>query len=155
NISPDCQWAVHTHSSFGTPPVTRLIRLPSHEEVRVLAANKKLHETVAKLQRGPSEFFKIDIGDGVQLDGWVMKPPGLDAGKKYPVLFSVYGEPADQTVVDKWEARTYMWHLLLTQQGYLVMSVDNRGTPAPRGREFRKYIYRRMGEVTPKDQAAA
>jgi dipeptidyl-peptidase-4 len=155
DISPDGTWAIHTHSSFSTPPVVRLVRLDGHEEVRVLSANKKQHENVNKLKRGPAEFFKIDIGDGVQLDGWVMKPPSFDPARKYPVLFYVYGEPAAQTVLDQWSRGNYLWHLLLTQQGYVVVSVDNRGTPAPRGREFRKYIYRRLGEVTPRDQAAA
>lgn len=155
NLSPDAKWAIHTHSSFDSPPVIRLVRLPEHKEVRTLAANKKLHDTVSKLKRTPTEFFRVDIGDGLELDGWCIKPPDFDASKKYPLFFYVYGEPAAQTVLDSWGATRYLWHLMLAQQGYVVVSVDNRGTPAPRGRDFRKYIYRQMGIVAPKDQAAA
>jgi dipeptidyl-peptidase-4 len=70
-------------------------------------------------------------------------------------LFFVYGEPWGQTVVDRWGGRDRMWHTMLAQQGYIVMSVDNRGTPAPRGRAWRKIIYRKMGIVNSGDQAAA
>jgi dipeptidyl-peptidase-4 len=71
------------------------------------------------------------------------------------VLFYVYGEPAGQTVLDRWEGRYYPWHLLLAQKGYVIMSVDNRGTPAPRGRAWRKCIYRQIGILASQDQAAA
>ena len=97
----------------------------------------------------------MDIGEGVQLDGWMIKPPDFDPQKKYPVLFHVYGEPWGQTVLDRWGGRDRLWHTMLAQQGYIVMSVDNRGTPAPRGRAWRKIIYRKMGIVNSGDQAAA
>jgi dipeptidyl-peptidase-4 len=155
NISPDAAWAVHTFSTFDTPPVTDLVALPEHKSVRVLAESKKLQQTIKALKRQPTEFFRIDIGDGVELDGWCMKPPDFDPAKRYPVLFHVYGEPAGQTVLDRWGGQTYLWHLLLAQKGYLVMSVDNRGTPAPRGRDWRKIIYRQVGILAPKEQAAA
>ena len=83
-----------------------------------------------------------------------MKPPDFNPGKKYPVLFYVYGEPWGQTVLDRWN-RNYLWHLMLTQQGYLVMSVDNRGTAAPRGRDWRHCIYGQIGILASKDQADA
>ena len=108
-----------------------------------------------QLKQTPSEFFKVDIGEGVQLDGWMMKPHDFDPQKRYPVLFYVYGEPWGQTVVDSWGGRNRLWHQMLAQQGYLVMSVDNRGTPAPRSRAWRKIIYRKMGIVNSGDQAAA
>lgn len=155
DISPDSRWAIHTYSSFTAPPTTNLIRLPEHTEVRSLTDNHKLRDNVQKLQRGPAEFFKVDLADGVQLDAWSMQPPRFDANKKYPVLFHVYGEPAGQTVLDRWNGTTYLWHLFLTQNGYVVMSVDNRGTPAPRGRDWRKIIYRQVGILAPKEQAAA
>src|SRR6185436_19859561 len=101
------------------------------------------------------EFFRVNGGGGVQLDGWMMKPPGFNPARRYPVLFFVYGEPASQTVVDRWGSRNYLWHLMLTQQGYIVISLDNRGTPAPRGREWRKVIYRRVGVLASEEQAAA
>ena len=155
NISPDAQWAIHTYSTFTRPPVTDLIRLPEHKSVRVLVENKKLIENLDALKRPSSEFFRIDIGEKVLLDGWCIKPPDFDPAKRYPVLFHVYGEPMGQTVRDAWHGKGYLWHLMLAQQGYLVMSIDNRGTPAPRGRDWRKIIYRQVGILAPADQAAA
>jgi len=154
-LSPNGRYAVHTWSSFGAPPTVEIITLPDHRRVRVLQDNAALRAKLAGLEQGPREFFRVDIGGGVQLDGWMIKPPGFDQTKKYPVLFHVYGEPASQTVVDSWGGGTYLWHLMLSQMGYIVMSVDNRGTPAPRGREWRKSIYNRMGVLNGGDQAAA
>ena len=154
-ISADGRWAIHTASSFGRPPVTDLVELPSHRRVRVLEDNAELRAKVEALERGTSEFFRVDIGGGVALDGWVMRPPRMEAGKRYPVLFHVYGEPAGQTVLDSWGGTNYLWHLMLTQRGYIVASVDNRGTPAPRGRAWRKIVHRQIGVLAHDDQAAA
>jgi dipeptidyl-peptidase-4 len=154
-ISPNGHYAVHTWSSFGTPPVVELITLPDHRRIRVLQDNAQLKTKLASLEQGPREFFRVDIGNGVKLDGWMIKPPGFDQTKKYPVLFYVYGEPAAQTVVDSWGGPQYLWHVMLSQMGYIVMSVDNRGTPAPRGREWRKSIYGKIGVLNGADQAAA
>jgi len=154
-VSPDCRWAIHTYSRFGVPPVVDLVSLPDHKRVRLLAANKKLRARVARLKQQPPELFRVDIGQGVQLDGWCIRPPDFNPKKKYPLLIYVYGEPAGQTVRDAWGGKGYLWHLMLAQRGYLVMSFDNRGTPAPRGREWRKCVYRRIGVLAPQDQAAA
>jgi dipeptidyl-peptidase-4 len=155
DVSPDGAFAVHTYSSFGTPPRTELVSLPDHKVVRTLAANDKLREAVAKLTKSPAEFLRADVGGGVKLDGWLMKPATFDPAKKYPVLFHVYGEPAGQSVVDRWGGRNYLWHLMLTQQGYAVACVDNRGTPCPRGRDWRKAAYRKVGTLASADQVAA
>jgi dipeptidyl-peptidase-4 len=85
----------------------------------------------------------------------MIKPPDFDPNKRYPVLFYVYGEPAGQTVLDQWGGFNLMWHMMLAQQGYVVMSVDNRGTPAPRGRAWRKIVYRKIGIISSQDQANA
>ena len=154
-LSPDGKWAFHTFSAFGRPPVVDLVRLPSHERVRVLAENKALREKVEALRRGEASFFRVEIEEGVRLDGWCIKPPAFDPSKRWPVLFYVYGEPAGSTVHDAWGGRYYLWYLLLAQRGYVVMSVDNRGTAVPRGRAWRKCIYRKVGILAPKDQAAA
>ena len=155
DISNDGRWALHQYSSLGTPPVVEVVRLPKHQVVRTLVANRRLREAVARLRRGPSEFVKVDAGHGLRLDGWVMKPPGFDSTRRYPVVYHVYGEPAAQTALDAWGGNTYLWHLMLTQHGYVVATVDNRGAPAPRGRAFRKAIYKKIGVVNSADQAAA
>ena len=154
-ISPRGDVAIHTFSTFNHVPVTDVVRLPQHSSVRTLIDNHETQDRLAKLKPTATEFFKVDIGDGVQLDGWMIKPPDFDNQKRYPVLFFVYGEPWGQTVLDRWGGRDRMWHQMLAQQGYIVASVDNRGTPAPRGRAWRKIIYRKMGIVNSGDQAAA
>ncbi len=118
--------------------MTELVRLPKGEPVRPLAANNELRAKVGALARKRVEFFKLPIGDGVQVDGWRILPPDFDPAKKYPLLVYVYGEPAGQTVQDSWGGSGYLWHLMLAQRGYIVASFDNRGTPAPRGRAWRK-----------------
>jgi dipeptidyl-peptidase-4 len=155
DLSPGSRWAFHTRSTVDSPPVTALVRLPRHESVRVLEDNTALKERLAGIERRPTEFFRIDIGEGVELDGWCMKPPDFDPEKRYPVLFYVYSMPAGQTVLDQWGADRHMWHLMMNQRGYIVMSVDSRGTPAPRGRAWRKIIYLKHGIFPAQDQAAA
>jgi dipeptidyl-peptidase 4 len=155
SISPDGTMAVHTHSAFGKPPRVELVSLPSHRTIRTLVANEKLRKAVGSLEQSPAEFFRVDIGGGVKLDGWLMKPVGFDPAKKYPLVFHVYGEPAGQSVTDRWSGNQYLWHLMLTQQGYAVACVDNRGTPCPRGRDWRKAAYRQIGTLASQDQSAA
>ncbi len=147
--------AIHTYSRFGSPPRAKLISIPDHKVIRTLAANDKLSDAVEKLARTPVEFFRADNGSGVKLDGWLMKPANFDPTKKYPLLFHVYGEPAGQEVVDRWTGNQYLWHLMLTQQGYAVACVDNRGTPCPRGRDWRRSVFRKIGTFASEDQAAA
>lgn len=153
-ISPDARWAIHTRSSFGVPPQIELIELTGYKTIRALADNEELITKLKGLARGKSEFFRVDIGD-VELDGWMMKPPDFDPKKKYPLLFHIYGEPAGSTVRDSWGGRNYLWHLMLNQKGYIVVSLDNRGTNVPRGRAWRKSIYRQVGILAAQDQAAA
>ncbi len=154
-ISGDGRWAIHTYSSFGTPPTVDLVSLPDHKVARTLVKNERLKAAVSRLRRGNADFVKVSAGSGLGLDGWLMKPADFDSTKRYPVLFHVYGEPASQTALDLWAGGNYLWHLMLTQQGYVVASLDNRGTPAPRGRAFRKVVYRKVGPITSGDQAAA
>ena len=154
-VSPDGRWAIRTHSRFDAPPTTDLVNLPGHAVVRVLAGNAALRAKVAALARVPAEFFRVNIGGGTTLDGWCIKPPVMEPGRRYPLFVYVYGEPAAQTVLDRWGGNTYLWHLMLAQHGYVVVSIDNRGTPAPRGRAWRKSIYRQIGILASEDQAAA
>ncbi len=154
-ISPDGRWAFHTSSTFDQPSVTEFISLPDHKLVRMLEDNKKLKEKLAELKQPTTEFFRVPVAEGVELDAWCIKPPDFDAAKKYPLLIYVYGEPAGSTVKDTWGGKSHLWHLMLAQQGYLVMSIDNRGTDTPRGRAWRKSIYRQIGILASQDQATA
>lgn len=153
-LSPDERWAWHTVSRFGVPPTTELVRLPSHQSVRTVVKNEQLRGRLARLRQPQHEFLQIDIGNGTSLNAWVMKPYDFDPARKYPVLFFVYGGPGSQTVIDGWSSRDYLWHTLLTQQGFVVASVDNRGTGS-RGAAFKKVTYGRLGVIESQDQAAA
>ncbi len=155
DVSPDAQWAIHRYSTFTTPPVVELIRLADHSVVRVLTDNARLREKLAALDRPATEFFRVEIGDGLLLDGWCLKPPMMNPSSKSPLLFHVYGEPHGQTVRDAWQGPRGLWHWMLAQQGYVVASVDNRGTNAPRGRAWRKCVHRQIGILAPEEQAAA
>jgi dipeptidyl-peptidase-4 len=135
--------------------VTELVRLPGHAVVRTLVDNQRLVSALANVRTAKVEFFRTDIGGGVSLDSWIMKPADFDSTRKYPVLFHVYGEPAGQTVLDQYGGRTWLWHTMLTQQGYLVASVDNRGTPGPRGRAWRKASLNQIGSLRVREQSAA
>ena len=155
NISPNSHWATHYYSAFKTAPRFELVNIANKSVARTFVDNAELQTKIDNLKKGAQDFFKIDIGEGVTLDGWMMKPPNFDPNKKYPVLFYVYSEPAGQTVVDRWGDTNYLWFTMLTQQGYIVASVDNRGTPALKGRAWRKSIYRKIGVISSQDQANA
>ena len=111
-ISPQANWAFHTYSTIDSPPIISLVSLPNHEQVRVLEANETLRDNVAELNQSPTEFFQVEIDDGVPLDGWCMKPPDFDPTKQYPLLFYLYGEPANVTVVDRWVNQRHLYHRL-------------------------------------------
>ncbi|MEE8154609.1 MAG: S9 family peptidase [Phycisphaerales bacterium] len=154
-ISAGADFAIHTRSSFGDPPRVSLITLPEHRVVRELVTNDRVRAALVALDRGPADFFRVPIGDDLEVDGYVIKPPGFDPALEYPLLVYVYGEPAGQTVRDQWGGTYYLWHLILSQMGYVVVSLDNRGTPSPRGRAWRKSVYGQIGILASEDQAAA
>jgi len=154
-ISPNFDWAFHTFSTFDSPPVTELVELPGHGVRRVLEDNAALRAKLKELEVPPAEFLRADIGGGVALDGWLMKPPNFDTSKRYPLLVFIYGEPAGQTVVNGWTGQTALFHRAVARDGYLVASFDNCGTPAPKGRAWRKIIYGSVGVLSSKEQAAA
>lgn len=152
-ISTDSKFAIHTFQNTTTPPVYSLVSLPKHETVRLLEDNKELKSKVAALDMNPKEFFKVDIGE-VVLDGWMIKPKNFDPTKKYPLIAFVYGEPASSTVQDNW-ADGDLWHHYLADLGYIIISIDNRGTKTPRGRDWRKSIYGQIGILASYDQKNA
>lgn len=146
-LSPVAGIAQHTYSSVARSVINELISFPEHKVIREGESHN------ADPQKVP-EFFQITTIDGVKMDGWMIKPVNFDPNKKYPVLFYVYGEPASQTVVDRFGVggnRNYKGDL--TEDGYLYISLENRGSPAPKGREWRKSIYRKIGIQNTRDQA--
>jgi dipeptidyl-peptidase-4 len=152
--APNFRYAIETYSRLGTPPVTRLVRLPGHQVLRTLVDNQRLRDRLAGVQRGTVEWLSLPAEDGKKMPGVLMKPAGFDSTKKYPLLFFVYGGPGNTEVDDQWGGY-YLWNTMLNQKGYLVAIVDNRGTPQPLGRAWRKTIYGQMGVPETRDQAAA
>lgn len=152
-FSDDARHAVHTHSSFMQPPQYRLVTLEGHRVLQTFEDNQELIDRLAELKLGEHEFFQVQVRDGLTLDGYIIYPPDFDPTKKYPIINYVYGEVAGQTVRDAWLGLRHMWHLLMSQKGYIVASVDNRGTPSLRGRDFRKALYGGIGILSSRDQA--
>ncbi|CAN5373946.1 S9 family peptidase [soil metagenome] len=152
DISPSGSFAKHTFSNNYTQPTAEYIQLKSHvtikgtgsvaDALRKSAVNKKV------------EFFKVTTSDGIVLDGWMMKPTNFDPNKKYPVVFFVYGEPANTTVLDTYGvSNNFLYKGNMADDGYIAMSLDNRGTPSLKGRAWRKSIYRNIGNINIRDQA--
>lgn len=152
DFAPGMHYAIWSSSALNRVPTTDLVSLPKHKVIRNLVANQEFAAKMATLDLGTGEFFKVTTAEGIEMDGYMIKPPDFDPSKKYPVLFDLYGEPWGQTATDSWGN---LWHHMLAQQGYIVMTMDNRGTPCPKGREWRKSIYKNIGVVNSGDQASA
>jgi len=153
DFSPDARWAFHTTSTFDTPPTTELVQLPEHRTVRVLEDNRGLKEKLEPLIPRPTEFLQLDIGGGVVLDAWMIKPRDFDPSRKYPVFVYVYSEPHSQTVLDRWSGSNN-YHRVIADLGYLVVSIDSRGTPAPKGAAWRRAVFGSLGPLSTEEQAA-
>lgn len=153
DVSTNGKYAQHSFTNYYTRRLTEWVTLPD---------NKPLIEKesiASKIKDTPPadnnvEFFQVTTVDGVTLDGWLAKPKNFDPSKKYPILFNVYTEPASTTVRDAFginNNRLYTGNM--ADDGYIYASLDGRGTPAPKGKAWRKAIYRKIGIVNIRDQA--
>jgi dipeptidyl-peptidase-4 len=164
-ISPGAKYALHSFSNANTQPIQEWIGLPGHVGLTpgvdiagaVRGAGSGAGAGVgAAAGKKKVDFFTIRTKDGVDMDGWIVKPAGFDSTKKYPVVFYVYGEPAAQTVKDSWgNGMNGLYGGNMQTDGYIYISLDNRGSPAPKGRAWRKVIYRQIGRLNIRDQAMA
>ncbi|HEY4208737.1 MAG TPA: DPP IV N-terminal domain-containing protein [Puia sp.] len=153
DISPGAKYAMHNFSSANTEEAQEWVSLPGHQSL-----SKDMNiPAMVRQSRKKVEFFHVKTVDGVVMDGWMVKPDHFDSTKKYPVLFYVYGEPAAQTVKDEFGAgRNFLYSGNMDgDDGYIYVSLDNRGSPAPKGRAWRKAIYREIGRLNIRDQAMA
>jgi dipeptidyl-peptidase-4 len=153
-VSPNAQFAFHSFSNYYTEEVTEWVGLPSHKAL----GGEEVQNALAKADKSKSNitFFKITTEDGVQMDAWMTKPNNFDSSKKYPVLFYVYTEPWGQNVKDEFGvAHNFLYRGDMAKDGYIYISIDNRGTPVPKGREWRKCVYRKIGLINIHDQAMA
>ena len=152
-ISKNGDYAKWSFSNHFTPPMSAWITLPDHQPLKGQKDLKKEYDP-SKKENSNVEYFKIITPDGVEMDGWMSKPYDFDPSKKYPIVFYFYGEPAGTTVQDRWgNANNFIYDGDLAADGYIHVSLDNRGTPAPKGRKWRKAIYRKIGQINIRDQA--
>jgi len=153
-MNPDLTYFIDSYSTANEPGGITLYDNKG-EPVRRLARNESLKETLQKVDLPQKEFIKIPVSDSLTLNGYLIKPADFDAGKKYPVLVYVYGGPGSQTVTNRYSGgQREVWHRYLAQNGYLIFSVDNRGTGG-RGEAFKKSVYKKLGQLEVRDQIAA
>jgi len=153
-FSANQQYYIQHWSSSANPPVVSIYK-SNGDLVRTLIDNKDFAGDIKQYNLPPKEFFDLPIGNGITLDAWIIKPPHMNKHKKYPVLFTIYGGPGIQTVVDGWNGTGQeIWSRWLALKGYIVVSVDNRGTGG-RGAEFKKCTYKKLGQLESDDQIAA
>ena len=154
SFSPDTKWAIHSFSTLNTPPRYELIEVETHRVVKVLEDNSEIDERMNSLGCQPAEFLKLDIGNGIEFDAWMLKPKDFDPTKKYPLFIYVYGEPHAQTVLNEWGAAQIDFHRVVAELGYVVVSIDNRGTPCPKGAAWRRSIFGSLGPLSTEEQEA-
>jgi len=154
-IAPGAKFALHTFSNYYTPEANEWITLADHKG---LYGENKVNAELSKSDQSKSgiEFFKIKTAEEVEMDAWMRKPQNFDANKKYPVVFYVYTEPWGQNVKDEYGvADNFLYQGDMAEDGYIYVSIDNRGTPVPKGRAWRKSVYRKIGLINISDQAMA
>lgn len=155
DISPSSKFASHSFSNYYSPTLREWIQLPAHS---ALNANESIEKRFDASKKATSnvKFFQVKTEDGIEMDGWMALPKNFDENKKYPAVFTVYGEPAGQTVVNRWgTGRNNLYNGDMAEDGYIYLSVEGRGAPAPKGRAWRKAIYRSIGIINIRDQAMA
>ncbi len=154
-ISPDAKYAFHDFTNYYTPRTSELITLAGHKGIN---GENKVNDAIAKADKAAPNvsFFKIKTEEGIEMDAWMKKPLNFDSTKKYPVVFYVYTEPWGQNVKDQYGiANNRMYKGDMAKDGYFYISIDNRGTPVPKGRQWRKSVYRKIGLLNISDQANA
>lgn len=155
SISPNGLFARHSYNSSTVQPVTEWLNFAAGQP---LTMDGSITTQLSKQSppKNKVEFFKVTTEDGVELDGWMKKPDDFNPNKKYPVLFYVYGEPASQTAADVWGAgNNNLYAGDMAKDGYIYISMDNRGAPVPKGTTWRKSIYKNIGILNIRDQAMA
>ncbi len=155
NFSPDFAYYLLYHASAQLPTTVRLRSTNATNDLRTLEANDALRSRLAGYAISQKQFFLTKAADGTPLNGWMIRPVGFDSTgtRKYPVLMFVYGGPGSQTVKNDWDSRDFFWYQTLAQKGYVVVSVDGRGTGA-RGNAFRTATYAQLGKLETEDQIA-
>lgn len=149
-FSDNMSYFIHEFSNTTTPPVFSVLS-NAGKQIRTIEENKALKEKLKEYELPQKEFFSFKDEMGTEFNGWMMKPTSFDASKKHPLLMTQYSGPNSQEVLDKWGMD---WSSFLPSKGYVVASVDGRGTGA-RGEEFTKQVYMQLGNLESDDQISA
>ena len=152
-FSTNYKYFINQYSNANTPYYFSLFDAKGNE-VRMLKDNSNLKNILSEYALSQKEFFNFKTTEGIDLNGWMMKPHNFDETKQYPVFMYLYGGPGSQQVTDSWGGSNFLWYQMLTQQGYIVACVDNRGTGG-RGSEFKKCTYQQLGKLETEDQIEA
>ena len=152
DVSPNGKYAIHSHQSTQKVRTVHFISLPDHRIIKTLIDNAGYKSKLNELKMPSVEFTQVVTEDGITVDVRMIFPPEFDSAKKYPVLFHVYGEPWGQVALD---AQVGPMNILMAQKGYVIIDMDNRGTPCLKGSAWRKSIYRKIGVLNVNDQAQA
>ncbi|QIA08311.1 S9 family peptidase [Draconibacterium halophilum] len=151
-FSTNFKYFINYYSSAKVPNFITLHENKKGEQIRFLQKNTVLKNTIKNMNIPQKEFFTFTSSEGVELNGWMIKPNDFDASKKYPVFMTQYSGPNSQSVTDSWGGVS--WNEYLAQEGFLVVCVDPRGTAA-RGEDFRKVTYMQLGKYESDDQVEA
>lgn len=153
-FSASYKYYINTFSDAKTPSVFTLNNAKDGKQLRMIKDNARLKQVVAKHALSPKEYMTITTEKGIELNAWMVKPLDFDPQKEYPLLMYVYGGPGSQTVANSWLSSNDYWFNMLAQEGYIVVSVDNRGTGF-KGAEFKKVTYKDLGKYEIEDQIDA
>ena len=152
DIAPNGAYSIHRHQSSDEVETVRLVSLPGHKTIKNLVKNEAYKEKLSKLLLPKVQFTKVKIREGLEIDVRMILPYHFKKDRKYPVLFHVYGEPWAQVATD---TQVGLWNIMMSQKGFVIIDMDNRGTPCLKGSQWRKSIYGKVGVTNVLDQAEA
>lgn len=153
-FSPNFEHYILTFSNTSTPTEYSLHSAIDGKILQQIKNNEKLSQKLTEYNLPKKEFFTLTTSQGHELNAWIIKPTNFDATKKYPVLMHQYSGPGSQQVDNGWNSSDDYFHYLLTQEGYIVVTVDGRGT-GYKGAEFKKCTYKELGKFEVEDQIEA
>ncbi len=150
NLVSGNKFYIYSFSDANTPKTYEL-KSADGKFVKMLEDNSALKEKLKDYKLSKRSFFKFKTSEGIELNGWMMKPVNFDSTKKHPVYMYAYGGPGSNLCSNNWGGNDYFWHNILAQKGYIVVCVDGRGTMG-RGREFKHSTYLQLGKLETIDQ---
>ena len=154
NFANDYEYYIHTYSNSNQANIYSLCRAKDGKEITVIENNSALNKTISEYPISRKKFLTIKTNNGSVMNAWIIKPTDFNPSLQYPVLMYVYGGPGSQTVTNSWGGTNYLWFEMLAEKGYIVISVDNRGTGG-KGAAFKKSTYKELGKFEIEDQIAA